>query len=536
MLSASSRTFLAWDQQRVAWRWIIGLLLIYAVGNGYAAQQLSVTGDELNYYEYGVRIWKGDATKPVLNGVPVFNSHMPISAVYVIPRVIKQLIQPNLKQSFVETQRDIQHARWISILIGVWIGWMIARWCVHWFGFRAAVFATAWYVLCPNMLAHTAMVSTDVFFYAFTLAMVYAAWCYQQTNQRRYLLGASVALGLALVSKPTAILLIPLLSFFFLWRLWKPAYSRGKWILPWIKQQGIAALISLFVVNAAFLFTGTGVALHEYAFLSGTWKAWAQLPFVQHLPLPVPQPWIYTFDYVQFNMDTPPGIAGLSAYGQTTFLNKPISGDWIPAYYSIVLALKWPFTFWLALLTLAGVAWNRRVLIAWRNVVYLIVPVVFFLLSFVFLNRMYLGIRNVLMIMPFLFVALGGLMSWGYSSRVPMRLFFGVLLLVQLVEVARWFPHFLPYTNGIVHAKKLTYQWFSDSNLYAQEGWRFAQSYLRVHPDVQYEPEVPVKGRVMVSVETYVDFWRSGKCQWLRELRLVPIDHVDGQYLIFAVP
>ena len=533
MLSTTLRSGLALDQRKTGWSWIVGLLLAYVVFNGYAAQQLSVTGDELNYYEYGVRIWKGDASKPVVHGVPVFNSHMPIAAVYVIPRVVKQLIHPTLKQSFEQTQRDIRWSRWISILLGCWIGWMIASWTARWFGWRAAVFSTAWYVLCPNMLAHTAMVSTDVFFYAFTIAMVYSSWLYHQNNQRRYLIFASIALGLALISKPTALLLIPLFSFLLLWRLWKPAYGQGKWMLPWIKQQAFAACVCLLIINLGFLFLGTGSSLQSYTFLSESWKAMAQIPVLNQILIPLPQPWLYTFDFVQFNADTPPGIVGWSAYGQTTFLNQPITGQWIPLYYPVVLALKWPFTFWMLLMILVAVAWKKRALIDRVNLIYVLVSVLWLLGSFLFFNRMYLGVRSVLMIMPFLFVASGWLMRWVYQSRVPITLLLWLLVGIQLVDVMRWFPHFLPYTNGIVHGKKLTYQWFTDSNLYAQEGWTFAQEYLRANPDVQYEPEAPVKGRVMVSVETYIDFWHTGKCRWLRELNLVPVDHVDGQYLIF---
>lgn len=536
MLSATFRKILAINQPRIAWGWVASLLLLYALINGYAAQQLSATGDELNYYEYGVRIWKGEPSKPVVDGVPVFNSHMPITAIYVLPRVVKQLLLPGRKQTFAETQRDIQHSRWISILLGVWIGWMIASWSGRWFGWRAAVFSTAWYVLCPNMLAHTSFVSTDVFFYAFSLAMVYAAWLYQQSNQRKHLVFIALALGLALVSKPTALLLVPLLAALLLGRLWKPAYRGGKWIKPWLTQLVFVGVVSALIVNVAFLFSGTGAALADYQFLSSTWKSFAHIPLLRNIPLPLPQPFIYTFDFVQFNVDTPPGIAGLSAYGQTSFLEQPLTGNWLPLYYPIVFALKWPFTFWLLLMILAAVAWKKRQLIAWRNLIYVLLPVLWFLGSFLLFNRMYLGIRSVLMIMPFLFVAAGWLMRWIGQARVPVTVFFWLLLGVQCVEVGRWFPHFLPYTNGLVHGKHLTYQWFTDSNLYAQEGWRFAQAYLRENPAVQFEPVAPVKGFVMVSVETYVDFWQTGKCRWLRELNLVPVDHVDAQYLIFQIP
>ena len=106
----------------------------------------------------------------------------------------------------------------------------------------------------------------------------------------------------------------------------------------------------------------------------------------------------------------------------------------------------------------------------------------------------------------------------------------------QFISVATYFPHFLPYTNEFIYNKKNAFKIFGDANIYFQEGAILANEYLLKHPEIQYEPTKLVRGKVMVSLENYLDFWYDGKVQWLINLKLEPIDHFHSGYLIFQVP
>lgn len=111
-----------------------------------------------------------------------------------------------------------------------------------------------------------------------------------------------------------------------------------------------------------------------------------------------------------------------------------------------------------------------------------------------------------------------------------------ILLLGQSISVGSYFPHFLPYTNEFITQKKDAYKIFGDSNLYFQEGGILAAEYLAEHPDVQFEPAQKVRGKVMISLQSYFDFWHKGKMKWLIDLHLQPTSHFHSQYLIFTVP
>lgn len=525
------------ERRSIGYTWgIFTCLFVYFILNGYASQQLGVTGDEMNYYEYGVQIWKGHPEKPIRGGVPVFNSHMPVTAVYVIPRVIEQLRHPGARHTLAQTQRDIRHSRWISVFIGCLIGWLIARWASDWAGARAGFLAVLGYVLCPNMLAHTSLVSTDVFFYLFTLALVMSGWYFQRTHERKYLVAMAIALGFALISKPTAILLIPIALFLLFWRFRMSGYTVRQWLWPLVRQSVFLGLIGLVMINLAFLGQGFGKSLSDYSFLTEYWQSWQHIPVVNQIPLPCSEPFVQTFDFVRFNVETPPGMAGRSAYGQTSFLDKPIAGKWIWYYYPVVMALKWPMSFSLLLIVGVFVAFRFKQKALLGRGVYLWFPVLFLLIAFVGWNHMYLGIRSILMIMPFLFIGVGLALDQLLTRSKRWWWLIGLCWVIQVGEISRYFPHVLPYNNFLITNKHEVYRWFSDSNLYFQEGWPFAQAYLRAHPEVLYEPEGRVAGKVLVSVEAYVDFWHTGKLNWLRALKLRPIDSIHGQYLLFDVP
>jgi hypothetical protein len=150
---------------------------------------------------------------------------------------------------------------------------------------------------------------------------------------------------------------------------------------------------------------------------------------------------------------------------------------------------------------------------------------------------MYLGIKNILMLLPLLFIFSGSLFANCLHQKqkniLPVA---GTLLAVQLFSVFNYFPHFLPYTNEFILDKKEAYKIFGDANLYFQEGWIMANEYLKKHPDIQFEPLKPVHGKVMVSLESYLDYWHQERMQWLTDLHLEPSGHFHSQYLIFNVP
>ena len=515
------------------------IIIVYALCNFYCTTRLSVTGDESNYYNYGTNILKFHPQKDFINGVYEYTSQMPIIAINTLPRAFSQLLNPGLKHNQFETLEDVTQSRLFSIIIAVLLAWYILLWSTKLYGKKAGVFSLLLYVLCPNMLAHSQMVSTDVYSFLLCTATFYHAWQYSRSGNIIQLLLVALMLGIGQISKQSLLLLYPLVLIFLVVRLY---YSNLKWkdsFFKLVKELSIIAVVSLFVINCGFLFYKSGKTFGQYHFYSAKFINYQkQFSFINNLPLPVPEPYIAGFDNVAFNLELPPGIDGVSAYGASYFLGERITGKLIISYYTICCLYKLPISFLFFLLTSLVLFFKKFDKPAFiKNELFLLFPAAAIFLCFSFLNSMYLGIRNILFILPLLFIFCGYLIK--YLSDQGIRFAYwiaGILLLYQFVSVATYFPHFLPYTNEFIYNKKNAYKIFGDANIYFQEGAILAKEYLLKHPEIQYEPTKLVHGKVMVSLENYLDFWYEGKVQWLINLKLEPIDHFHSGYLIFQVP
>ncbi|CAN5327840.1 hypothetical protein BH11BAC5_BH11BAC5_42630 [soil metagenome] len=515
------------------------MFVLYAACNFYCITRLSVTGDESNYYSYGINILKNHPQKDLANGVPVYNSQMPIVAINALTRALPQLLIPALKHDAQQTLTDVTAGRIFSVIAALLLAYYVLVWSTKLYGKWAGVFSLALYMLCPNMLAHSQMVGTDVYSFLLCTATCYYAWQFNQIRQIKYLLLVALVLGVGQITKQSLLLLYPVVIVFLSMQLYRDKISIGKkgWIL--LRQIFIIAIISLLIINAGFLFSNTGKSLNQYHFISAKFKNLQQhFSFAGVVPLPLPEPYVAGFDYVSFNAETPPGIDGLSSYGAGSFLGQAITGQRIWYYYSICFLYKLPVPFLIIFFTTLTVylIYFKRFRFM-HHEIFLLLPAAFIFISFSLLNTMYLGIKNVLFLMPLLFIFCGSLVNNQYYFKPKIFIWLTCSLLTwELVSVGSYFPHFLPYTNEFIYNKKDAYKIFGDANLYFQEGWILAKEYLNKHPEIQFEPQQQVHGRVMVSLEKYFDYWHDGKMKWLINLHLQPVDHFHSQYLIFDVP
>ncbi len=514
-----------------------GIILLYTAVNLYCTTRLSVTGDELPYFSYGVNILKLQPQKELNDkGIPVFNSQMPVMAIAALPRAVQQLIQPALQKNNEEVVKDIRKGRIFSVISALLLAIYVLVWSTQLYGKMAGLFSLLLYVLCPNIMAHSQMLGTDVYSFLLLTATLYHAWRYNRTGTMRQLVLTAVLLGACQLTKQSLLLLYPVILILLLLRIYGQAVGAKQKVTRFLKELSLLVLVSLLLINAGFLFYKTGKPLGQYQFVSDRYKAiQAQFSFMSNLPLPLPEPFVSGFDYVQYNSQTGAGIDGESSYGSAYFLGKKIDGQRIWYYYLVCMWYKLPIPLLIFFFAAIGLCIKTK---RWRTFMqqelYLLLPAVCILSVFSLFNTMYLGIRSVLMVLPLLFIFCGSIIP--ALKGVISKLAAALLLCWQVISVALYFPHFLPYTNEFILHKKNAHEIFADSNIYFQEGLTLAGEYLRRHPEIQYEPAAPVKGKLMVSIESYYDWWNLGKLQWLRDLQLEPVAHFDTGYLIFDVP
>lgn len=258
------------------------------------------------------------------------------------------------------------------------LGAVLFRWAKDWHGRAGSVLALFVYTFSPNILAHGRLVTTDL---AFTCCFALAVYTFQrlmvQPSIKRMIM-AGLTLGLALGSKMSALMLIPLFALFVLLRTCQLGTDRQSscetidgwshrlaYNLGWLVLTGVMAFFVLWAL---------------YGFETGSWHTnWPKLPLVS---------------YVKSLLR----MGRRSSSGHQAFLmGYRSSGDWAH-YFLVALLSKTPLPILMgALWGTAWSLWRRR---WWTILVGILTPALFFIAALGFwLN---IGYRHILPILPFL--------------------------------------------------------------------------------------------------------------------------------------
>jgi len=92
------------------------------------------------------------------------------------------------------------------------LAWTVSRWAAELFGRRAGIAALVLAAFSPTLIAHARFVTMDVAVACFSTAFLHRLWRLSRTGRTADGAAASVALGLALSSKFSALVLVPALA------------------------------------------------------------------------------------------------------------------------------------------------------------------------------------------------------------------------------------------------------------------------------------------------------------------------------------
>lgn len=346
----------------------------------------------------------------------------------------------------------IFYSRIPTILMGMALLAAIYAWSSKLFGPVAGLFSLALAALEPNLIAHSSLATTDLYTAAMIFFTVFSFWMWHQNpEQNKLLLFPGVFLGLALLSKSSAWLMVPVL--FVL--MWIPATIRegGPQRPPFWKnilRFGVILILALLLINIVFLFHGAFVDKGELISFMLRQKA-GKFWLLRIILFPFPR--LYSFSML-FNLAQ--SMGGVHPF--PFFLNGQYSNTGFWNYFLFAFLLKTPLPF---LFTLAG---SLFVLFKARQFWFILLPPIFFLLYFSFLNRLDLGLRYVLPIYPFFLVAAGAIVP--YFLKIPRgKILLGVLILWSAVAAGRIYPHHLAYFNELAGGSVNGYKHLVDSNL-----------------------------------------------------------------------
>ena len=314
----------------------------------------------------------------------------------------------------------------LTLLLGV----IVYAWTRELFGPTCGLLALTLLSFDPNILAHGSLATNDIGVTFFSTLTLYTFWRWmtRPTSARAVVVG--LALGLALVSKFSAIYLIAAVMIILvtdrIWKLTSASRLNAKTTLAYL---AVIAAAAYFAISAA------------YGFRVGTLKG-------------------YPFPAREYLTALQAGTA-LIAGGKPSFLLGAYSttGWWY--YFPVAFAVKTPLPTLILIGATLVFVYRRG---TWRSTLPLLIPVgIYFAICLT--STFNIGYRHLLPILPCLFIFTGqlALIDWK-ASRLASA---AVLALVVWLTIGSVMisPHYLAFFNELAGGPDNGYKILVDSNL-----------------------------------------------------------------------
>jgi hypothetical protein len=166
----------------------------------------------------------------------------------------------------------------------------------------------------------------------------------------------------------------------------------------------------------------------------------------------------------------------LTANYYTSYLLGKVYAHGVWFYFPVAFLIKSTVGV-LALFVLSlGVVATRR-LNRWREIVFLIIPVLFYLVVAMTVG-MNIGVRHILVIYVFLYVLIGGA-TWALVQKSRKWTYaIGVLLLAHVVSSVFAYPNYIAYGNELWGGPSQTHKYLTDSNADWAQQLKSVKQYL----------------------------------------------------------
>lgn len=334
-------------------------------------------------------------------------------------------------------------ARLIPIACTLLTALVLFAWARELVDERAAAATTSLFLLNPNVLAHGHLATIDAgCMFTVTLTLYALHWAYRWPGWAR-VSAAGLALGVALLVKFTAALLLPVVVGIVLMHR-RPNWRRAA------ADFSLLFLVALVTVNIGMEFDRTCTPLGEFPLISQFCLTLQQL-----LPgwLPVPLPYDYFAGFDAQKLDTELG----------EFANY-VLGAWnaesVWWYSPFALAVKSPVS-WLVLLAVAP--WFvRRSNWTRAQVAEIVLPLAVLFAMLALFNRLNIGLRYMLPLFPLLYLLTAAIWR-GRSRWQPWAI--GSVLALHAAGAVYHFPSYIDYFNPLAGGKSQGHKLLLDSNL-----------------------------------------------------------------------
>lgn len=386
-------------------------------------------------------------------------------------RISKAFISANRERYFVL----IRWARGANLVFSLATGAVIYFWSKSLYGQWGGLLSLSLWCFNPFVITSAGIVTTDMGVTCLMLATIAAMRRYAASGGWRDAGLLGLTLGVAQLTKFTALLLYPLGLVAILLVSNRRRLAVADYFL-------MVVPVSLLVLNAGYLFDGTGTRLGDYQFsskaLAGEWVGDNRFrrTWLADLPVPLPTDYVRGLDHQNHDFE----------HGRfTSYLDGQLSNRGWYHYYIYGLALKWPLGG--LILVLAGVALVaiRRIRSGWRDELLIYLPAVAVLVLVSLRVGFNHHLRYVLPVVPFLCIGAGKLVKLPQVTGKWSGWVVAALLVWSMFSGLRYHPHHLSYFNELGGGPKNGWRHFIDSNYDWGQDLFELQKWIERHPEAK---------------------------------------------------
>ncbi|MCM8808180.1 MAG: glycosyltransferase family 39 protein, partial [Candidatus Omnitrophica bacterium] len=338
----------------------------------------------------------------------------------------------------------------LSILLGIFI----YLWSKNLYGEIAGLFSLFLFTFCPNFLAHSFLVTTDVPFTLFFIATLYFLYKFFETKNKKYLTFSGIFFGFSLSTKFTGILLLP----FILLILILIEFSKN------LKNEWKVNLKNFLIYLILLPF---GILLLSYLF----------------------------FGFGNFILGIKRIIYETTERGHISYLNGKFSTKGWPYYFIFAFFYKTPIPIIIFILFSILISLEFE-----EKEKFIILPAVIYFI-FASLSKKQIGIRYILPFYALLYIYAGRIFKYqGKKLKLNIKKFiFFFFLFWYFFDSLKIHPHYIAYFNYFAGGPKNGWRHLIDSNI----DWGQDLKELKRYLEKEGNPELMLNYFGVIFPETY---------------------------------
>ena len=392
------------------------------------------------------------------------------------------------------------------------------------------------FMLSPNIIAHGRLATLDIGVSLFMFATNYFLIKYFITKNKINIIFTGIFLSLSLLSKFTAILLIPCIIIeIIIYFAFIPKNNKLRNITALLLS---ILVIPVIIIICFYAGEGLNLLLFNRDFVSSNANLIFSNIITKNIPIPLPYTYLKGFDIV----------SSLNSAGdEFTFLGGTYqTGIW--CYYIIIFILKVPIpTILLSCIGFYLISRKYK-----KNKLFYIIltlPLIV-LFCFSFCCNRQLGIRYILPVFPYIILLAVYTIKKAIDSKSRIYILpVGLALFFQIVSVGISYPNYISYFNEIVGGSSNAYKYFEDSNLDWGQDLPGLKQWLEKHSNsrayISYFGQTPLKHYNIESTTENPDYIivSASKLHALKKYSKMyrklffskPFDKINNSILVYKI-